>query len=149
MIKKIPDLKEHLKNNSYKLTGQRLAILRLLAENSSKHLNAEEIHRLLKEKDSGIGIATVYRTLSLLEKLKFITRISLDDGCIRYQITDPEEKHNHHHLICDCCGDIIDMQEDLLDSLEKQVLKENGFKVSNHSVKLYGICNKCCSKHKE
>ncbi|NLD45881.1 MAG: transcriptional repressor [Clostridiaceae bacterium] len=149
MVKQISDLKEHLKNNSYKLTGQRLAVLRLLAENSSRHLNAEEIHRLLSEKESGVGIATVYRTLSLLEKLKFITRIHLDDGCIRYQISDPEEKHDHHHLICECCGDVIDIQEDLLDSLEKQVLKENGFKVSNHSVKLYGICKKCSHKQKE
>lgn len=148
MDKRIPDLKEHLKNNSYKLTGQRLAVLRLLAENSDRHLNAEEIHKLLSQNESGVGIATVYRTLALLEKLKFISKIHLDDGCIRYQISDPDEKHDHHHLICECCGDVLDIRDDLLESLEKQVLRENGFKVNNHSVKLYGICEKC-SREKE
>jgi Fur family ferric uptake transcriptional regulator len=143
MEKNIPDLKEHLSSKSYKVTGQRQAVLRLLAENSKKHLSADEIYKQLSEKETGIGIATVYRTLALLEKLKFITRINLDDGCIRYQLSDPHAKHEHHHLICECCGTVLDIQEDLLESLEKQVLQKNGFRVNNHRLKLYGICKEC------
>lgn len=146
MAKKLPDLKEHLENNSYKLTGQRLAVLEVLADNSGEHLNADEIYRLLYEKDTGIGMATVYRTLALLEKLKFITRIYLDDGCIRYQLSDPNAKHEHHHLICECCGAVLDIEEDLLDSLEKQVFLKNRFRVSNHRVKLFGMCEKCMNE---
>ncbi len=142
----LPHFKEQLKSNSYKLTGQRQAILDLLAENNCKHLNADEIHKLLSEKDMDIGIATVYRTLSLLERLKLITRIHLDDGCIRYQITDPSIKHEHHHLICEACGSVFDIKDDLLDILEKQVYAENGFNVTNHKVKLFGICKKCGEK---
>jgi len=143
MSKRNIDLKEQLNNSSYKLTGQRQAIMDLLTENNSEHLSADEIYKMLSEKNTGIGIATVYRTLSMLEKLKLITKINIDDGCVRYQLSDPRSEHEHHHLICECCGCIQDIKDDLLESLEKQVLVENGFHVYNHKVKFYGICKKC------
>lgn len=143
MQKNLPGFKEQLKNSSYKLTVQRQAILDLLAENGSKHLSADEVCKFLSEKDISIGLSTVYRTLSLLEKLKLITRIYLDDGCIRYQIVDPGVKHEHHHIICECCGIVSDIKDDLLDILEKQVYTQNGFRVTNHRVTLFGICKKC------
>lgn len=143
MSEKHIDIKDKLNNNNYRLTGQRQIIMELFSENSGEHLCAEEIYKILSEKNTGIGIATVYRTLSMLEKLKFITRINLDDGCIRYQLSDPNAKHEHHHLICECCGCIQDIKDDLLESLEKLVLAENGFHVHNHKVKLYGVCKKC------
>lgn len=143
MVKKMPDLKEYLKNSSYKFTGQRLAVLEVLFENNTLHLNADEIYRLLTQKNINIGIATVYRTLALLEKIKCITRINLDDGFIRYQLSDPYEKHEHHHLICERCNMVMDLEEDLLDSLEKQVFLKSKFRVSNHKVKLFGLCEKC------
>ncbi|NTV91151.1 MAG: transcriptional repressor [Clostridiales bacterium] len=139
-------LKDQLKDSSYKLTGQRQAILELLRENSNKHLNADDIYRLLSKVDSKIGIATVYRTLAMMEKLRLVSRIQLDDGCVRYQISDPEEKHEHHHLVCEQCGAVIDVQDDLLDSLEKRVLSQYGFRVTNHKVKIFGICRDCESK---
>ena len=136
-------LENKLKDNSMKLTGQRKNILDLLAANQDKHLAADEVHKLLQENNEKVGIATVYRTLSLMEKLGFVCGIYLDDGCIRYQMNDLTEKHQHHHLICDTCGKVIDMQDDLLDLLEKQVHEKYGFLVKNHKVKLYGICKNC------
>jgi Fur family ferric uptake transcriptional regulator len=143
MAVNLSELKERLKNNNYKLTWQRRAVLMLLIENSDEHLNAEEIYDLLRRMDSGIGLATVYRTLAILEKLNIVRRIYLDDGCIRYQYKDLLERHEHHHLICKKCGNVTDMRNDLLELLEKQVFLEKGFKVTNHRVKLYGICRKC------
>ena len=145
-MEKQPNLFENkLKDNSLKLTGQRKNILDLLADNSEKHLAADEVHKLLQENYEKVGIATVYRTLSLLEKLGLVCGLYLDDGCVRYQINDSTEKHQHHHLICERCGKVIDMQDDLLDLLEKQVNKKYGFVVKNHKVKLYGVCKECGS----
>jgi len=140
------ELIERLKDSSLKLTGQRLTILSLLIENNDKHLNAEDIHKLLLLKKEKVGIATVYRTLSVLEKLNMIARLYIDDGCIRYQVIDPGKEHEHHHLICKKCGKIIDMQDDLLDSLEEKVKSMYGFKVLNHKVKFYGLCKDCLEK---
>jgi Fur family ferric uptake transcriptional regulator len=141
--KKILDFNEQLKNNRYRLTLQRKAILDLFAENSSKHLNAYEVCEILLEKDINVGKSTVYRTLLLLEKLKLITRIYLDDGCIRYQIVDSSVKDEHNHLICEGCGNLFEIKDDLLDILEKLACMQHGFSVTNHSVKLFGICKKC------
>ena len=140
------DLIGKLRENSLKLTGQRQKILNLLIENKEKHLNAEEIHRQLQEKGEKVGIATIYRTIGLLEKLNMIARLYLDDGSIRYQVNDPNQLHEHHHLICNRCGHIVDMEDDLMDSLEREIKKLYGFKVLNHKVKFYGICKTCLKK---
>jgi Fur family ferric uptake transcriptional regulator len=142
----LAELNSWLKNNGYKLTVQRQMILELVAAQKEKHLSAEEIFELVKIEFPQIGLATVYRTIAILEKMKLLQRINLDDGCIRYQLADPNEKHEHHHLICESCGLVVDMQEDLLESLEKKVMQKNGFKVNNHRLKLYGLCEKCANK---
>lgn len=146
MNNNLAELNSWLKNNGYKLTVQRQMILELVAAQKEKHLSAEEIFELVKIEFPQIGLATVYRTIAILEKMKLLQRINLDDGCIRYQLADPNEKHEHHHLICESCGLVVDMQEDLLESLEKKVMQKNGFKVNNHRLKLYGLCEKCANK---
>lgn len=85
----------------------------------------------------------MYRTLTLLEKLKIISKIYLEDGCTRYQILSSVEKYEHHHMICEMCGKIIDIQGDLLDALEKQISNQYGFRVTNHKVQIIGICRDC------
>jgi len=146
MNKKINNFEKQLKDNNLKLTGQRKIILNLFEENSDKHLNAVEIQKAALQQGNRIGIATVYRTLDLLEKLGFVSKINLDDSYIRYQFVDTKEEHEHHHLICERCGKVIDMQDDLLDSLEKQVHDKYGFNVTNHKVRIYGVCKECLSK---
>ena len=146
MNNNLADLNSWLKNSGYKLTVQRQTILELVAAQKEKHLSAEEIFELVKIEFPQIGLATVYRTIAILEKMKLLQRINLDDGCIRYQLADPNEKHEHHHLICEFCGLVVDMQEDLLESLEKKVMQKNGFRVNNHRLKLYGLCEKCVNK---
>jgi len=143
MEKQVNNFEDRLKDNSLKLTGPRQCILNYLACNRDKHLTADDIHRLLLQNDEKVGIATVYRTLSLLEKLELINGIYLEDGCVRYQLMDTKEKHEHHHLICEKCNKIIDMQDDMLERLERQVNEKYGFLVKNHKVKLYGICKEC------
>lgn len=146
MNNNLADFESWLKNSGYKLTVQRQMILELVAAQKEKHLSAEEIFELVKIKYPQIGLATVYRTIAILEKMKLLQRINLDDGCIRYQLADPNEKHEHHHLICESCGLVVDMQEDLLEDLEKKVMQKNGFKVNNHRLKLFGLCGRCAKK---
>jgi Fur family ferric uptake transcriptional regulator len=51
--------------------------------------------------------------------------------------------HRHHHLICLKCGEVTEVQDDLLESIEKEILKKNGFIVKDHRVKFYGFCKNC------
>lgn len=137
------ELKELLKKCGYKFTGQRVAVLEVLARYSGKHLTTEEVYNYVRESNPEIGLATVYRTLTLLERIGLISRLDLDDGFSRYELVRQNEDHRHHHLICNNCGSVTEVEEDLLDSLEEQILIQNDFLVTDHSVKFYGLCAKC------
>ena len=139
-------LKEDLKKKGYKLTPQRRSIVDTIIDNEGKHLTAEEIYDKVKISCPEIGLATVYRTILLLEELGVISRLDLNDGCSRYEIVHSNETHRHHHLICNNCHKVSEVQDDLLEELEADIEKQYKFKVLDHSVKFYGICDECQKK---
>lgn len=135
-----------LKDKGLKVTNQRLLVLQVLADNSDRHMTAEDIYELVKEEYPDIGLATVYRTVQLLLEMQLVDRINLDDGCVRYEIGhlfDGEAKHHHHHLICKECGKVIPFEDDLLEELEDHIEDELGFHVLDHELKFYGQCQEC------
>jgi Fur family ferric uptake transcriptional regulator len=145
-VKKPEAVKAVLKEKGYKLTPQRRATLETFSENRGRHLSTEDVYMLVKQKCPEIGIATVYRTLQLLEQLGAINKLSFDDGCSRYELAGNEEDHHHHHLICMSCGGVQEVEEDLLEHLEQKIKEINNFEVVNHRVKFFGYCSKCLNK---
>lgn len=145
------NFKKMLKDKGLKVTNQRLLVLEVLADHRDKHMTAEDIYELVKEDCPEIGLATIYRTVQLLREMQLVDRINLDDGCLRYEISDlfdGETKHHHHHLICKTCGKVVPFEEDLLDELERLVEQETGFQVSDHELKFYGQCEECLTKQR-
>ena len=136
-------LKEQLKTEGYKLTPQRRAILNVIADKEGKHLSTEEIYDIVKISCPEIGLATVYRTLQLLEKMTVVCRMNFDDGCNRYELVHKYEDHQHHHLVCLKCGSVEEVEGDLLDALEEKIRVKYDFNITNHSVKFFGYCSKC------
>ncbi|MGB5824065.1 MAG: Fur family transcriptional regulator [Proteocatella sp.] len=143
MDKELKMLLDSIKDHGYKLTPQRREILKTLVKSKGKHLSCDEIYENDRTQCPEIGIATVYRTLQILENTENINRLNLDDGCIRYEIDLNEETHNHHHLICKLCGSVSEVRVDLLENLENNIEKNYGFKILDHDLKFFGICNKC------
>ena len=139
----LDQLKTLLKEKGYKLTPQRRAVLNIIMENQGQHLNTEEIYDLVKTQCPDIGLATVYRTLQILDEMGLILKINLDDGCSRYTLHNHKEDHQHHHLICQNCGAIIEVGEDLLDPLEEEITNKYHFTITDHKVKFFGLCSKC------
>lgn len=142
-------LKQRLKTGGYKLTPQRRAVLDVIIDNEGKHLSTEEIYDIVKKDCPEIGLATVYRTLQLLEKMGVVCRMNFDDGCNRYELIHDEEDHQHHHLVCINCGNVEEVQGDLLESLEEKIEEKYNFKITNHSVKFFGFCSKCNELNKD
>ena len=100
MNKVIYDVEEKLKAREYKLTSRRESILRVLLENKDKHLSAEEVYNLVKEKAPDVGLATVYRTLELFSEFDIIHSMDFGDGRKRYEYGDRDTTgHPHHHVI--------------------------------------------------
>ncbi|MDR0879819.1 MAG: transcriptional repressor [Clostridioides sp.] len=137
-------LKEKLKETGFKITPQRRAIIEVLIGSDASHLSSEEIYDLVRVDCPEIGLATVYRTMQLLDDIGVISKLNLDDGCVRYEIDlNDDDTHHHHHLICKECGKIIEVKEDLLDSIEAQIENAYNFEITNHELKFYGLCGEC------
>ena len=140
----IEDLRRKLQERQHKMTPQRKEVLQIFLDHPGEHLSAEDVHDILREKKSDIGLATVYRSLELLSDLGILLKLKLDDRFCSYEIntTDPT-MHRHHHLICMKCDKIIEFEDDLLDDLEQKIESQMGFHVLNHEVKFFGYCKEC------
>ncbi|MFO8059486.1 MAG: transcriptional repressor [Bacillota bacterium] len=136
-----------MKDEDIKITAQRELIVKLLVKYQDRHPSADELHQLVRDVDPDVGLATIYRTLDLLERLDLVQTLSLGDGRARYELASGI--HRHHHLLCIECGKIEEVDEDLLGAVEEAVLVRAGFKVVDHELKLYGVCSACSSRQKE
>ncbi|MBO6304128.1 MAG: transcriptional repressor [Selenomonadaceae bacterium] len=143
------DLKTMLQARQHKMTPQRQIVLQVFLDNPDEHLSAEDVHDLLKESHSEIGLATIYRSLELLCDLSVLSKIEFGDGCARYELTNTEPNgHHHHHIICVKCGKVIEFKDDLLEPLENAIENEFDFKIINHQVKFFGECKECYERAK-
>jgi len=135
------EFKNILKANRLKFTSQREAILQTLYDNP-EHFTSENLYILVKEKHPSlnIGIATVYRTLALLEESGLVSSISLGVQGKKFEIAN---KPHHDHLICEKCGTIVEFENKQIEELQHQIAEINGFKLTDHLMQLYGICQNC------
>ncbi len=120
-----------MRGRGYKATPQRLAVLRAL--DVEQHQSMEE----LRERWLGVGVVTVYRTLDLFTELGIVRRLDLGDRP-RYELAED----HHHHLICECCGEISEFDECPLDPAMLSP-ETSGFEMRAHSIEVYGRCAGC------
>lgn len=139
----LADLRAKLSERGYKMTPQRKEILGIFVERGG-HMSAEDVYGVLRERESEIGLATVYRALDLLSELGILVRMDFGDGCARYELSTSDPKvHHHHHLICLKCKKVIEFEEDLLEDLEADIALKSDFEIVNHEVKFFGYCSEC------
>jgi Fur family ferric uptake transcriptional regulator len=131
-----------LKEKGYRLTPQRLVILAAI-EGSRDHISAEEIYTQVTAKYPRVNISTVYRTLDLLKKLGMVYEIDLGEGRIRYHA---EASGHHHHLVCQQCGTVVDIDESALAPLRDILMREYNFRADLKHVAVFGLCEKCRKK---
>ncbi len=117
-----------------KMTGQRRIIARVLSE-SSDHPDVEQVYRRATAIDSKISIATVYRTVRLLEEASIITRHDFGDGRARYE--EHDERH-HDHLIDIKTGEVIEFQNARIEALQDEIARELGYRLVGHRLELFG-----------
>src|SRR5438477_12494514 len=96
----LPDLTERLRRKSRKITGARLGILNLLRKKSHP-LSIKEIFSGLSKGDC--DLATVYRSLHLLESMGMVKRFDFGDGVARFELLQEGDDGHHHHLVCTRC----------------------------------------------
>jgi Fur family ferric uptake transcriptional regulator len=133
------DVSSRLSELGYRLTPQRLMVVRAVEEADS-HISAEEIYLQIRARYPHMNISTVYRTLELLSEVGLVTETDMGDGRVRYHSIG---KGHHHHLVCQKCGEIIDVEESMLSQLWGEIGQRYGFKVNMKHLAFFGLCAKC------
>lgn len=131
-----------LERAGVRMTPQRMAVVEALAAVPDRHFSALELYERARQLHPALGLATVYRTLPLLEKAGVASRLNVGEGEDRFEF-GLERGHYHHHLVCLGCGAILEFREDLLDALERRIEEETGFHVVDHSLHFTGYCARC------
>lgn len=144
--KLLKDFKSLLKEKALKFTNQREKILETLYY-SDEHLTPEELYQLIKEKypELNAGIATIYRTLSMLEENNIVSSLSFGAQGKKYELG---AKDHHDHMICTKCGEITEFVDEVIEERQHKIAEKFGFKMEDHSMQIYGICKKCQDKDK-
>ena len=138
-MKQHPRITERLKELGYRLTPQRMMVSAAI-EDSDTHISAEEIHTQVRAKYPQVNISTIYRTLELLKGLGLVTETDMGEGIVRYH---PVGKGHHHHLVCQKCGAVIDLDEALLFPLRNTLRQKHGFEADLRHLAIFGHCKNC------
>ncbi len=133
-------LTNRLRHQSRRITGPRTAILEVL-RNHPHPLTNKEIFAALPE--GQCDLATIYRAMHLLEEIGLIKQYDFGDGKARFELVGEVSDSHHHHLICTRCSEIVEIEECILDKLEKQIAAKNGFTAVTHKLEFFGICPDC------
>lgn len=130
---------EQLRAAGGRITSGRRAIVASLFTAPDHHLTADDIAETVQTSHPDVALSTVYRTLETLEGLGIVARVDLGQGRGVFHLVD----HVHHHLVCDECGDVVEVPHTLVDPLAADVDARYGFAVSRQRLTLTGRCRRC------
>lgn len=127
-----------LRKAGLKVTLPRIKILELLENAEHHHMSAEDVYRALAEQGEDVGLATVYRVLTQFEQAGIVERHNFENNLSVFEIVQDE---HHDHLVCDVCGKIVEFHNSVIEEEQFKVAKAHNFKLSGHSLILYGVCD--------
>jgi Fur family ferric uptake transcriptional regulator len=136
----LPDLAARLRRNSRKVTGARQEILEVLRKEGHP-MSIKEIFESLRE--GQCDLATVYRSVHLLENMAMVKRFDFGDGTARFELLREGDDGHHHHLVCTRCSEVIEIEECFTHELEQKIAARSGFKEVTHKLEFFGICPDC------
>jgi len=125
-----------------RMTSQRRLLLDIIRD-SGGHLNADELFRKAKERDSRISLSTVYRNLNLLKELGLVAERHFIEDHHHYEIKDSDE---HYHLICRGCGEVFEFETPLTAKIKEAAEETRRFRVTDIEVNMQGYCPDCLEK---
>lgn len=127
------DLEAKCAKAGVKMTGQRRTILQVLA-GAEDHPSVESVFDRAKVLDPSISMATVYRTLNLLDEMNLVDRREFRQNFARFEVN----AEHHHHLVDLDTGAVIEFQNEKLEKLKEEIARELGYELVDHTLELYG-----------
>lgn len=137
---------EHIQKAGLRKTAQRDLILEIFLR-TEEHLTSEDLYWLVQKQDPTVGHTTVYRTLKLLTEAGLAREVRFGDNKTYYE---HHFKHEHHdHMICTECGKVIEFVSPEIETLQDQMAGKFGFRLSHHSLRMWGACAECQAKNSD
>ncbi len=131
---------QELRKAGLKVTLPRVKILQILENSASKHLSAEDIYKALLEAEEDVSLGTVYRVLTQFEAAKLVMRHHFEGGHSVFELSSVD---HHDHIVCHSCGSVEEFYDEVIEQRQDQIAIDLGFKITDHSMYLYGICKNC------
>jgi Fur family transcriptional regulator, ferric uptake regulator len=135
---------EALRAEGHRSGGARGAVVELLARQDCC-LSAQEIATELRERGGGVGIASIYRALDLLDGMGLVQRVDTGEGGTRYEAVVPGG-HHHHHVVCERCGRVAAFEDERLEEAIERLGRRLRHEVSGHEVMIRGACPRCAPR---
>ena len=136
----LPELAERLRRKSRKVTGPRQALLEILRKQSHP-LSIKEIFAALPA--GHCDLATVYRSMHLLESMGMVKRFDLGGGVARFELLADGDDGHHHHLVCTGCSAVVELHDCFMSEMEDEIAARNQFKAVTHRLEFFGLCPGC------
>jgi len=136
----LPHFTERLRREAHKITGPRQAILNFLG-GQAHPISIKEIFAALPKNEC--DLATVYRSIRLLQQMAMVKRFDFGDGTARFELIKEGDDGHHHHLVCTRCTEIVELDECSITQLEERIAARNGFKAVTHKLEFFGLCPRC------
>jgi Fur family ferric uptake transcriptional regulator len=134
-----PPIVSILDRAGYRLTEPRRSLAALIA-NRGGHFTAADLVSEAQAGRIGVGRATVFRTLEILEELGAVERLDLPSGEHTYVACEPA---HHHHVVCSSCGRTEEIVDAGLRTVVRRVARRTGYRVDEHRLELFGLCPAC------
>lgn len=134
---------QELKKAGLKATVPRLKILEILEDKQDQHMRAEEVYKYLLDGNEDIGLATVYRVLTQFEQAGLVVRHHFEGG---HSVFELDQGGHHDHMLCIKCGRVDEFMDEIIEERQKAIAQKAGYKITDHSLYIYGICSECQKK---
>ena len=133
-------LKHRLQQRAHRFTGPRQAVLEALRR-QRRPVSTKELFAALAP--ARCDLATVYRSLHLLEDLGMVQRLDLGEGRARFELVPEGQDRHRHHLVCTRCEEVLPLDECIPSEWEQRIAARNGYREVTHRLEFFGICPRC------
>jgi Fur family ferric uptake transcriptional regulator len=132
---------QQLATRHFKLTRQRRAVLDAILDTQSR-MSPAEVYERARRNCPDLGLATVYRTLEILDEIGVIRRVHMSDNCEGFA---PATLPHGHHVICIECGRVTEFEGCDISTVLTKAARQTGFHIEEHWLELMGTCDECQS----
>jgi len=135
--------RKKLKKNGFKITPGREAIVAFFSR-ENRYVTPETVWKEVRKSLPHLGLPTVYRNLEQMRKINILTQVDGAENRFYFGLCRAEkpEKH-HHHISCQKCHRVSEIESCYLESLTKEIKVKTGFLITNHKLQLTGVCKDC------